>query len=175
MATFLQHVLVWWLVIHSCLNLLTIATSQTLYNFFGYLLADMSAHSWSGSGQISANMLTDTRLTDVDWHTCTVVSTDTQLRCRLTFDRYVDRVSADSVNQLLILSYGVHKLLKISKTVTSFCPQAGHCGEVQKYLKIPWKSKSFAQSSISYCLFSGRREYQRLIVLNRVWADLQMF
>ena len=43
------------------------------------------------------------------------------------------------------------------------------------YLKVPWKSKSFAQSSISYFLFSGRREYQRLIVLNRVGADLQMF
>ena len=36
------------------------------------------------------------------------------------------------------------------------------------YLKIPWKSKSFAQSSISYFLSSGRREYQRLI-LNRIW------
>ena len=43
------------------------------------------------------------------------------------------------------------------------------------YLKIPWKSKGFAQSSISYFLFSGRRQYQRLIVLNRVGADLQMF
>ena len=119
-------------------------------------------------------MLTDTRLTDVDWDTCTVVSTDTQLQCLLIFDRYVDRVSADSV-KLLILSYGVHKLWKISTTVTFFCPQGGHCGEVQMYLKIRWKSKGFAQSSISYCLFSGRREYQRLIVLNRVWADLQMF
>ena len=54
-------------------------------------------------------------------------------------------------------------------------PQGGHCGEVQLYLKIPLKSKSFAQSSISYFPFSGRREYQRLIVLNRVGADLQMF
>ena len=43
------------------------------------------------------------------------------------------------------------------------------------YLKIPWKCKSFAQSSISYFLFSGRREYQRLIVLNWAGADLQMF
>ena len=43
------------------------------------------------------------------------------------------------------------------------------------YLKVPWKSKSFAQSSISYFLSSGRREYQRLI-LNRVWersSDVQ--
>ena len=62
----------------------------------------------------------------------------------------------------------------ISTTAIFFCPQGGHCGNVQLYLKILWKSESFAQSSISYFLFSGRREYQRLIVLNWVGADLQM-
>ena len=72
-----------------------------------------------------------------------------------------------------IVSYGVPKLWKISTTVTFFCPQGGHCGEDQLYLKRPWKSKSFAQSSICYFLFSGRREYQRLIVLN--WAAGQIF
>ena len=62
----------------------------------------------------------------------------------------------------------------ISTTAIFFCPQGGHCGKVQLYLKILWKSESFAQSWISYFLFSGRREYQRLIVLNWVGADLQM-
>ena len=65
---------------------------------------------------------------------------------------------------------------------TFFCPQGGHCGEVQPYLKIPWNSKiimyiitwNFAQSSTPFLSFSGRIEEQRF-VLNRIVADLQVF
>ena len=65
---------------------------------------------------------------------------------------------------------------------TFFCPQGGHCGEVQPYLIILWNSKiilyiitcNFAQSSIPFFSFSGRREEQRF-VLNRIVADLQVF
>ena len=64
---------------------------------------------------------------------------------------------------------------------TFFCPQAGHCGEVQLYLKTPKILKlsctftwNFAQSSVPFFNSSGRREEQRF-VLNRIVADLQVF
>ena len=64
-----------------------------------------------------------------------------------------------------------------------FCSQGGHCGDVQPYLKIPWKSKIIMYiiyymklCSIFNCFFpfSGWREEQRF-VLKRVGADLQVF
>ena len=64
---------------------------------------------------------------------------------------------------------------------TFFFPQGGHCGEVQPYLKIPWKSKIIMYIYMKLCSifncffsFSGWREEQRF-VLNRVGADLQVF
>ena len=33
------------------------------------------------------------------------------------------------------------KHLHAATTATFFCPQGGHCGEVQLYLKIPWNFK----------------------------------
>ena len=33
------------------------------------------------------------------------------------------------------------KRLLAATKATYFCPQGGHCGEVQLYLKIPWKSE----------------------------------
>ena len=59
------------------------------------------------SAKISANMLTDTRPTDVDWH----INSDTRLTCRLIFDWYVNRVSAGSTvlkNTLEVSNYHVH-------------------------------------------------------------------
>ena len=43
-----------------------------------------------------------------------------------------------------------NQIVFITTTAIFFCPQGGHCGKVQLYLKILWKSESFAQSSISY-------------------------
>ena len=64
---------------------------------------------------------------------------------------------------------------------TFFFPQGGHCGEVQPYLKIPWKSKIIMYIYMKLCSifncffsFSGWREEQRF-VLKRVGADLQVF
>ena len=60
----------------------------------------------------------------------------------LIFDWYVHRVSADSDNQYLAMGCQMTKDLDhLSTKVTFFCPEGGHCGEVQLYLKIPWKSK----------------------------------
>ena len=88
-----------------------------------------------------------------------------------------------------ILSYRVPKPRERSqKTATFFCRQGGHCGEVQLYFQIQQGAlyffkkkylgnlpKSFAQSII-YLLFSLFRQKRipRLIVFNRVGADLQM-
>ena len=71
------------------------------------------------SAKISVNMSIDTRLTD--W--------------------YVNRVSADSVNQYSAMGCPSDERSHLSTKATFFCPQGGHCGEVQLYLKIPWKSK----------------------------------
>ena len=64
---------------------------------------------------------------------------------------------------------------------TFFFPQGGHCGEVQPYLKIPWRSKIIMYIYMKLCSifncffsFSGWREEQTF-VLNRVGADLQVF
>ena len=63
----------------------------------------------------------------------------------------------------------------------SSVPQGGHCGEVQPYLSIPWRSKItmhiLHETLLNLQLlfsFSGCREEQRF-VLNRVGADLQVF
>ena len=77
--------------------------------------------------------------------------------------------------------YVVPKLRKISLSTTAsfFCPQGGHCGEVQLYLKIPWKSKIIMYTYMQLCSmfdlffsFSGRR---LRFVLNSVGVDPQMF
>ena len=83
---------------------------------------------------------------------------------------YVDRVSADSVNQYWAM--GCPNYERSQQQPLSSVPKVVI---VERFNCLPWKSKRFAQSSISYFLFSGRREYQRLIVLNWVGADLQMF
>ena len=63
---------------------------------------------------------------------------------------------------------------------TFFCSQGGHCGEVQQYLKTPWKSKTIMYSymklcSIFNCFFLFQAEEKNRFVLNRIVADLQVF
>ena len=65
---------------------------------------------------------------------------------------------------------------------TFFCPQGGHCGEVQPYLKIPWVSKIIMYIYMKLCsifnsvsFFCRLKRRTKICVLNRVGADLQVF
>ena len=58
---------------------------------------------------------------------------------------------------------------------TFFCPQGGHCGEVQPYLKIPWKNKIIMYiymklCSIFSCFFLFQAEKRTKICLEQGWS-----
>ena len=68
-------------------------TSQILCNLDTFQLTYLPTLGQL-SAKISANMLTNTHLTDIDWHN---LSTDSWLTCWLIFNWHVDRVSADNL------------------------------------------------------------------------------